>query len=201
MGWLISSPQLKTGLKSHGGPIAMQALFTVGLLSLESTLCSLWEGILVMHGIQGGVGTFDEIECNIWCACLFFWKGCPPQLFISFPKWLMTSKNSLRNSYPCAMLGLGPSARGLGMNSGFAGRHLPSAGDSEGQTVTSRLLATADHVSPCPHVSYTQWDKHMSEFESWSYTILDFRKQWTMEGTLESGDPKEKQSEMLKPRR
>lgn len=36
------------------------------------------------------------------------------------------------------------------MSSGFAGRHLPAAGVTEGQTVTSRLLAAVDHASPCP---------------------------------------------------
>lgn len=71
--------------------------------------------------------------------------------FYQLSKMTHDLKKSIRNSYSCVMLGLGPGAGGgLGMSSGFAGQHLPSAGDTEGQTVASRLLAEADHVSPCP---------------------------------------------------
>lgn len=38
------------------------------------------------------------------------------------------------------------------------------------------------------------------ELQSWSFTILDFRRSWATEETLRSGSPKEKESEMLVPR-
>lgn len=38
------------------------------------------------------------------------------------------------------------------------------------------------------------------ELQSWSFIVLDFRRPWTAEAMLESGNPKEKESEILVPR-
>ena len=49
--------------------------------SLTRSLCTLWEGVWFMHGIQGGVGKFDKIEYNIYVHVHFSGEGA--QSFLS----------------------------------------------------------------------------------------------------------------------
>ena len=51
------------------------------------------------------------------------------------------------------------------------------------------ILCRSCVTLPSMSSSLTQWDQHRSkmELQSWSFTILDFRRPWAAEETLENG--------------